>query len=115
MKKEYRELDISIVTTFEEDTVFDGKLEFSKPLCIKGKFKGEINSNSFLLIDETADVEAKISANVVIIAGRVRGNVEGKEKVEIVSSGKLYGDIITPKLKIWDGVIFEGSCHMIKK
>jgi len=101
-------------TIFAEDTEFNGKLSFDEPVEIKGKFKGEINTKSVVIISETANVEANIKANAVIIAGTVKGNVEAAEKVDILSTGRLYGDIKTAKLKIADGVIFEGSCHMIR-
>lgn len=101
-------------TIFAEDTEFNGKLNFDEPVEIKGRFKGEINTESIVIINETANVEADIKARAVIIAGTVRGNVEAAEKVDILSTGRLYGDIKTAKLKIADGVIFEGSCHMIK-
>ena len=101
-------------TIFADDTEFNGELNFKNPVEIKGKFKGKIYTESVVIISEDGMVEADIKANIVIIAGTVKGNVEAKKKVEILSTGKLYGDIKTAKLKIADGVIFEGSCHMIK-
>ncbi|MBN1899210.1 MAG: polymer-forming cytoskeletal protein [Spirochaetes bacterium] len=101
-------------TILFEDTSFDGVLHFEKPLEIRGKFKGKIHSKSVLLINQSACIEGDVKANIVIVAGTVKGNVEGLIKVDILSTGKLYGDIKTAKLKIADGVIFEGSCHMMK-
>jgi len=108
-------LDISINTTLAEDTNFDGKLNFEKSVKICGKFKGEISTNGILIISETAYVSANINAKIVIISGEVKGNIKASEKVEILPSGRVYGDITTAKLKISDGVIFEGSCHMLKE
>lgn len=103
-----------ISTTFNKDTDFDGVLQFSKPLRIDGKFKGKINSNSDLIIGTDAEVKAEIKARKVIISGTVWGNIEAEEKLDILPSGKLYGNIRTAKLKIADGVIFEGNCEMLK-
>jgi len=48
------------------------------------------------------------------VKGTVRGNVEALARLEIHDNGKLYGNIRTAKLKIADGVVFEGKCEMIK-
>ena len=45
----------------------------------------------------------------------VYGNIEASEKVEMLSTGKIYGNVRTAKLKIADGVTFEGKCEMIKR
>ena len=50
----------------------------------------------------------------VVVGGTVRGNIEATEKLEMLSTGKVYGNIRTAKLKIADGVVFEGKCEMIR-
>ena len=103
-----------VATVFGKETQFFGNLTFKKSLQINGSFEGEISSGGFLVIGEGATVKANIQANVVIVSGTVYGNIEAKEKLEIQSKGKVFGNIRTTKLKIADGVIFEGSCEMIK-
>jgi len=49
-----------------------------------------------------------------VIGGTVKGNVEATEKLEMLSTGKVFGNIRTAKLKIADGVVFEGKCEMIR-
>ncbi len=103
-----------ISTVFSKDTEFYGDLSFKKSLQINGYMEGEINSSGFLVIGEGAIVKANIKADTVIISGTVQGNVEARERLEIHENGKLYGNIRTAKLKIADGVVFEGKCEMIK-
>jgi cytoskeletal protein CcmA (bactofilin family) len=103
-----------IATVFGKETQFFGDLTFKKSLQINGTFEGEISSGGFLVIGEGAVVKANINAKVVIVNGTVFGNIEAREKLEIQPNGKVYGNIRTAKLKIADGVIFEGSCEMIK-
>ena len=103
-----------IATVFGSDTQFFGDLSFKKSLQINGTFEGEIFSGGYLVIGEGAVIKANINAKAVIVNGTVYGNIEAKEKLEIQSKGKVYGNIRTAKLKIADGVIFEGSCEMIK-
>jgi cytoskeletal protein CcmA (bactofilin family) len=65
-----------------------------------------------LTIGERAEVRAKISGDVVVIRGKVEGNVVAKEKVELVAPARLFGDIDTPRLIITEGVVFDGDCTM---
>ena len=103
----------SIFTVLGASTNFIGSLEFDRPLQINGNFQGEIVSNSILLISETANVKADIKAGTVLLGGQVTGNIEASTKVEMLSTGKLNGNIRTPKLQIADGVVFDGNCEML--
>ncbi|MDY6935768.1 MAG: polymer-forming cytoskeletal protein [Spirochaetota bacterium] len=103
-----------VSTVFGEDTQLYGDLTFKRSLQINGLFEGEISSEGFLVIGEGAIVKANIKAKTVVINGTVYGNIEANDKLEIQSKGKLYGNIRTSKLKIADGVVFEGNCEMIK-
>jgi cytoskeletal protein CcmA (bactofilin family) len=66
------------------------------------------------VVGEGAVVRANIKAKTVILNGTIYGNVEAADRLEIHTNGRLYGNIKTAKLKIADGVVFEGNCEMIK-
>lgn len=107
--------DIGMVATvLGKDTDLNGELSFKKSLQINGKFDGEIVSGGYLVIGDGAHVKANIKAKTVIINGTVYGNIEASSKLEIQEKGKLFGNIRTAKLRIADGVVFEGKCEMIK-
>ncbi len=107
--------DIGMITTvFSKDTEFFGELSFKKSLQINGYFEGEIASGGFLVVGEGAVIKANIRAKTVILQGTVYGNIEATARLEIHTTGKLYGNIRTAKLQIADGVVFEGTCEMIK-
>jgi len=103
-----------IVTTLGKETVFNGILRFRESLKIDGHFEGEIESPGFLYIENGAMVKANIKVGAVVIGGVVRGNIEASERLEMLSTGKVFGNIRTAKLNIADGVVFEGKCEMIK-
>lgn len=103
-----------ITTTFGRHTSFKGTLNYSKALKIDGKFEGEINSSGFLYIEKDAEIKADIKVKSVIVGGTVKGNIIATEKCEMLSTGKIYGNIRTARLRIADGVIFEGKCEMIR-
>jgi len=103
-----------ITTTLGKETDFSGVMRFRDSLKIDGAFSGEIVSTGFLYIEQGASITANIHVGSIVVGGTVKGNIEATEKLEMLSTGKVYGNIRTAKLKIADGVIFEGKCEMIK-
>lgn len=89
-----------------------GELSFQGPARIDGKVDGEINCQGILTIGEEAEVKAKITAQVVIIRGRVEGNVTAKERIELLAPARLIGNIDAPRLLITEGVVLDGDCSM---
>lgn len=101
-----------IDTILAEDIDFTGKLTFSEPLMIKGKFKGEIDSSSDLYIGEHAVVHAEIDSNIVSLKGKVKGNIRADNKVELFSTAEVEGDITTTKMVMEGGCTLNGLCTM---
>jgi cytoskeletal protein CcmA (bactofilin family) len=104
-----------IATTLGKETSFSGTLRFKDSLRIKGKFDGEIDSLGRLVIDGDAVVNARrIRASSVVVGGVVHGDIEAADRLEMLPSAKVYGNVRTSKLRIADGVVFEGKCEMIR-
>lgn len=97
-----------------KDASLDGTLRFSKSLRICGKFQGIIDATGFLNVDAGAEVRADIKAYSAVISGLVMGNIEVEDRLEMTSGSHVCGNIKAAKLKIADGVFFEGKCSMIK-
>jgi cytoskeletal protein CcmA (bactofilin family) len=103
-----------ITTVLGKETSFDGILRFRESLKIDGKFEGQIESPGFLYIENGAVVKADIKVGSIVIGGVVHGNVEATERLEMLATGRVVGNIRTAKLNIADGVVFQGKCEMIR-
>jgi cytoskeletal protein CcmA (bactofilin family) len=103
-----------IATIFGKETAFNGTLVFKKPLQISGEFVGEIISDGYLVVSEGAKVKANIKAGTVVVGGTIIGNVTATQRLEMLTTGKVQGNIRTAKLQIADGVVFDGNCEMIQ-
>ncbi|TGK10060.1 polymer-forming cytoskeletal protein [Leptospira fletcheri] len=103
----------AISTVLGRETAFSGILNFRRPLEILGEFHGEIESEGFLLVSEGAKVRANIKAGTVVVGGEITGNVIATQRLEMLPTGKVNGNIKTAKLQIADGVVFDGNCEMI--
>src|SRR3972149_4039319 len=55
---------------------------------------------------------AKISGEVVVIRGKVEGDVAATEKVELETPARLLGNIAAPRLTVTEGAVFDGYCSM---
>ena len=107
-------IDQPIRTTLGKETVFHGTMRFETSLKIDGTFEGEIESSGFLYIEEGAVVRADVRVGSVVVGGVIHGNIIAQDMLEMLSTGRVFGDVTTAKLKIADGVVFEGKCEMIK-
>lgn len=92
---------------------FEGRLCFHGTVRISGVFKGEIFTPDILIIGEGAKVSGTIEAGVVIIGGEVNASIKAKHRVEIHRPAIFRGDIVTPSLRVDEGVVFEGISRMV--
>lgn len=103
-----------IKTTLGAETIFNGTIRFNDSLKILGHCEGRIESKGYLYVEKGAEIIANVSVGTLVIGGVIKGDVEAWEKVELLASGKVYGNIRTAQLKVADGVVFEGKVEMLK-
>lgn len=90
-----------------------GELTGNEDLAIEGMVEGKIVlKDHHLVIGATGKVMAEIHAKSIVITGEVQGNIVAGERLEIRDTGRLRGDIVTPRLVIVDGARFKGSVDM---
>lgn len=97
-----------------EGTRFNGEFDLNGLLRIDGDFCGTVRTKGKVLVGKNGRSECVIYAGTVVIGGIVRGNIFAVEKVVILSTGIVLGNISTPRLIVEEGVIFNGQCKIIK-
>lgn len=103
-----------IRTRLGADTVLKGTLRFRESVEISGKLEGKIIAEGYLFVRDGAEIRADIRAQDIIVAGTVHGNIEALHRLEILETGRIYGNVRTAQFRVADGVIFEGKCEMIR-
>jgi cytoskeletal protein CcmA (bactofilin family) len=99
--------------TFGDRTSFNGFLRFKETLCIQGKFQGTIEATGALIVDKGAVVEADhISVSSLTVYGTVVGEIYAIDKIDMFPGAEVRGDCTAARLRIADGVLFEGQCSM---
>ena len=82
---------------------------------IEGAFEGDISLRGLLVVGQTGRVTCEhVRANVVIVAGAVRGDITA-EKVEIRSTGRVWGDVVTGTFTTEEGAFLRGQITMEEK
>ena len=94
------------------DVEIKGNLKFTGELLFEGKLEGEVNADGVLQLGEGGVINGNVTANTVVVRGKLTGNVVAKEKIEIKSKAELFGDIKAAKLAIEEGVTFVGRTEV---
>jgi cytoskeletal protein CcmA (bactofilin family) len=106
--------EITVHSIIGEGTRFRGEFDLKGLLRIDGDFSGVIRTQDKILISRNGRAECTIYARVVVIGGLVKGDIFADERVEILSTGVVIGNIETPRLIVQDDVILHGKCRVVK-
>lgn len=99
-------------TNIGPNILVEGKLTGSESVLIEGSVRGEINLTADLRIGTKGRVEALVHAKTVIVEGKLTGDVSADERVELVASATVDGNIKAPKIIVAEGAKFRGSVDM---
>ena len=103
-----------VTAILDQGATFEGRWSFEGTVQIGGQFKGEIFTKDTLVVNENAHVEAQIEADVIIISGKVEGNIFARRRVIMHPPAVFKGTVTSPSLRIDEGVVFEGASYMPK-
>ena len=92
-----------------EGSEFKGEFKINGLLRVDGKFTGTIKTEGKVLIGQAGEAVTDIEARTVIIGGTVRGNVYATERVILLTTGQVTGNIITPSIVMEEGSVLEGQ------
>jgi len=97
---------ISAAVKVEGDLISDGNI------IIDGRVDGVISTKADLMVGDKATIHAGIKATNAKIAGRIKGNLEIAERLELASTSRIDGDIIARVLMVAEGAQLNGKLQM---
>ncbi|MFP5233156.1 MAG: polymer-forming cytoskeletal protein [Acidobacteriota bacterium] len=101
--------------TIGKSLVVKGEVTGSESLYVDGKVEGSINlPGNRVTIGRNGQVAANINAREIVVLGKVRGNCQASDRVDIRSEGSLTGDVIAARISIEDGAFFKGGIDIRK-
>ena len=93
--------------------VIKGEVSGAESLFIDGRIEGTISfPDNRVTIGRNGSVAANISAKEVVIMGKVQGNVECADRLDIRSEGELAGDVVTHRISVEEGAILKGGVEV---
>jgi cytoskeletal protein CcmA (bactofilin family) len=97
-------------TVIGNSVVIKGEVSGSDSLFIEGKIEGVINlPGNSVTVGRNGQVSATITAREVVVQGKVIGNVDAIDRLNVRSEGSLTGDVIAHRLMVEDGAFFKGK------
>ncbi len=99
--------------TIGRTVVIKGEVSGNESLYIDGRIEGSLTFKDHrVTIGRNGVVQANISAREVVIMGKVTGNVECSDRVDIHSEGTLTGDVVSARISVEDGAMLRGSVQL---
>ncbi|MEM1181600.1 MAG: polymer-forming cytoskeletal protein [Acidobacteriota bacterium] len=91
-----------------------GEITGSAPIEVLGVLHGTAGTEGVLRVREGGEVEGEVAAREVHVDGKVQGQITAEERIVLNGNSRVQGDLVTKKLAIADGAVFEGSVKMPK-
>jgi cytoskeletal protein CcmA (bactofilin family) len=101
-----------VTSVLSSGIAWNGQISGSGGVRIEGTFEGDIALRGLLVVGETGRVTCQqMRANVVVVAGAVKGDITA-EKVEIRSTGRVWGNVVTAAFATEEGAFLRGQIRM---
>jgi cytoskeletal protein CcmA (bactofilin family) len=108
-------LSTSDQATIGKSLVIKGEVTGSESLYIDGRVEGSINlAGNRVTVGRNGVVNANINAREIVVLGKVRGNLQASDRVDIRTEGSLTGDVVAQRISIEDGAFFKGGIDIRK-
>lgn len=99
--------------TIGRSLVIKGELSGAEALYIDGRIEGKISlPDNRVTIGRNGSVQANITAREVVVMGKVSGNIECTDRVDIRSEGSVIGDVSTVRISVEDGAVLKGGIEV---
>ena len=95
-----------------EDLLVQGTVHSEKKIVVNCTVDGSLHGDQEIIVSEKGNVNGKIEANVVVVAGKINGDMLVHERLEVNSTANLHGEVHVPsgQLLNQEGANMEGQC-----
>jgi cytoskeletal protein CcmA (bactofilin family) len=113
-KKSARETAGPIVaeTVLSNQIKLEGHLRSTSNIRFDGEMLGDLTTEGDLAVGEQGQVKGNVDGRNVVVGGTIEGNVTATGRLEILATGKVFGDITVASLIIDEGGILRGKSAM---
>lgn len=94
-------------------STWEGRLKIEGSVRVEGELAGEIQATETVHIAEGANVDAKVTADYVVIAGTFHGEIVCQERIELMPTSRIFGQLTTKLFTVREGAFIDGQLHMV--
>ena len=99
--------------TIGRSLVIKGELSGAEALYIDGRVEGKISlPDHRVTIGRNGSAQANITAREVVVMGKVNGNIDCSDRIDIRSEGSVTGDVTTMRISVEDGAMLKGGVQV---
>jgi cytoskeletal protein CcmA (bactofilin family) len=99
--------------TIGRTLIIKGEISGAEALYIDGRIEGKISMpDNRVTIGRNGSVQANITAREVVVMGKVSGNIDCTDRVDIRSEGSVTGDVSTVRISVEDGAVLKGGIQV---
>lgn len=99
-------------TLIASDVQITGTIKTSGAVQFNGKLEGDLHSEGDTTIGKSAEVKGNLHVNSISIAGTIKGNITAKDRIQMLATAQVHGDIKAKRLTVEDGVTFIGRSEV---
>jgi cytoskeletal protein CcmA (bactofilin family) len=96
-------------TVLSNQIKLEGRLQSTSNIRFDGEMNGDLTTEGDLSVGEGGRVKGNVTGRNVVVGGSIQGNVNTTGRLEILATGKVFGDIVVGSLIIDEGGILRGK------
>ncbi len=101
-------------TVLSNQIKLEGRLQSTSNIRFDGEMLGDLKTEGDLSVGEGGRVKGNVSGRNVVVGGSIQGNVNTTGRLEILATGKVFGDIVVGSLIIDEGGILRGKSGVVR-
>jgi cytoskeletal protein CcmA (bactofilin family) len=99
-------------TVIAANTTWKGEISSEGTVHVHGRFEGSITAKDEIVVAERAEVDARLNATTVVVAGNMKGTIRCENRFEVLPTGRVTGDVQSPTLVVHEGAVVAGQVRM---
>ena len=100
-----------------DDLYVEGIIHSQEKMVVSGTVDGNVFCDKEIVVSETGHVKGRIEGKIVLVAGKINGDVLAHERLEVNAAAKIQGEVQVPsgKLLIQEGSKLDAQCTVLNK
>jgi len=103
---------VRFTSSIGEGTTFVGSFSGAENIVVLGEVRGQSEVQGAVVIAESGCWVGQLNADIVVVAGKVNGDITAREKIEVLKSARIQGNLDSPMVAMETGAIHEGRLTM---